>query len=130
MASGHLQLRVGCTSAEGELWISIPLPTRQSQSRQQIALVATPAVGSSSLPTWQARLLERLLADPEVQAQLAQANTKIDHLTIARWATAKHDDAQVAEAALRRHLQWRSEAAPGGQISEVCLLSGLGPCCS
>lgn len=124
LADTRIQLRIGCNTPAGQLWISVPLHrgrqrcTARSTGAGRSA-AATASLGLSRLPLWQQSLLHRLLSDSEVQTQLQRADLTLGEDTVARWAKAKHGNSAVAEEALRLHIAWRADNVPGGEIHEV-----------
>lgn len=125
LANVPIRVRLGCSSPAGEFWIAVPLPARRQwrQTPKPLAGPTPASLGLSRQPTWQSRLLDRLLADAEVQLQLKQSNMHLTEETVARWATAKKGDISLAEDSLRAHICWRAESVPGGVISEVSQMS-------
>ena len=118
MEGTPLHLRI----AFGSFWIELPLRRPQQQPSTPPPTPRTAAQLEDIPVTWEGTLLQQLLAEPEIQAQLQTAAQTLDLDTVRRWSRAKHGDAAEVERLLRAHIAWRADFVPGGSIPEVCRL--------
>ena len=123
MEGTPLHLRI----AFGSFWIELPLRRPQQQPSTPPPTPRTAAQLEDIPVTWEGTLLQQLLAESEIQAQLQTAAQTLDLDTVRRWARAKHGDAAEVERLLRAHIAWRADFVPGGSIPEVCRLHSC--CC-